>query len=113
MGEDRGEGAVFYPLILTFSRGGEMVFGFNRVQLVISAELIAARKNHAFFNSANIRFGVNGTSRSLISTASKIALEIAAGIGTVDNSPAPSGSTSWRLISTRSISGTSWNFKMG
>ena len=73
----------------------------------------SALLDHAFCIAANIRFGVNGTSRILTPTASKIALAIAAGTGTVASSPAPSGATSWRLIKTMSTSGMSGNFKIG
>jgi len=58
--------------------------------------------DHAFCIAANIRFDVNGTSRILTPTASKIALAIAAGTGTVASSPAPSEATSCSARWTRS-----------
>ena len=52
-------------------------------QTLRKSKMRLSRNDHAFCIAANSRFGVNGTSRSLIPTASKIALAIAAGTGTV------------------------------
>jgi hypothetical protein len=57
--------------------------------------------------------GVSGNSRKRTPVASKIALVMAAALGTEADSPLPSGSSSWRGTSRTSMSGTSGNLRIG
>src|SRR5262249_25472041 len=63
--------------------------------------------------AASTRSGVIGTSRRQIPAASKTALAMAAGTGTMEGSPPPLGGISGRLISTTSISGMSGKWRIG
>src|SRR5437763_14463533 len=69
--------------------------------------------NGLTFRAALTRSGVKGTVRSRMPIASKIALPIAAGIGLVVASPAPTDGWSGRLIGSMITSGTSENLRIG
>src|SRR5215510_4000830 len=91
-------------------QSGSMVLQQNLFNIRKVAD---SHSDHAFFNPASTRFGVNGASRRRTPTASKIALAMAAAGGMVAPSPAPSGSISGRLMSTISRSGRSGNLRIG
>src|SRR3954469_9536860 len=62
---------------------------------------------------ARMRSGVNGNSRKRTPVASKIALAIAAALGTDADSPTPSGGWSGRGIISTSMFGMSGNVMIG
>src|SRR5450830_138441 len=64
-------------------------------------------------SACNTRSGVIGSSRKRIPVASKIALAIAAALGTEADSPAPMGGSLWRGIISTSICGTSGKVRIG
>src|SRR5437868_2247535 len=65
------------------------------------------------FSAARTTSGVNGGCRNLTPVASKIAFAIAAVPGTDDDSPAPSGGSPGRGMSSTSMTGTSRKLRIG
>ncbi len=64
-------------------------------------------------STASTRSGVKGGSRNRRPVASKIALAIAAALGTDADSPAPSGGSFGRCIVTTSMAGSSGKVMIG
>ena len=88
---------------------GAMIFGIiadrTNVRWLYPIGYSSAFQLDQAFRAARTRCGVNGALRRRTPVASKMALLIAAVIGTIEGSPPPRGCISGRLISTISTSG--------